>query len=53
MDQELKREVLELEHNSKVVVYITQDKTLKIAYRNFVCPKIEAEINDYIRSYLV
>jgi hypothetical protein len=52
-DLQLKNDILEAEHDSKVVGNMGQDKTIMLVRQNFVWPEMEIFIKDYIRSYSV
>jgi hypothetical protein len=52
-DNELKKEVLELEHDSKIGGHMSQVKTLEIIHKNIFYPKMKEEINNCVRWCLV
>jgi hypothetical protein len=43
--------ICEVEHDSKVVGYMGQDKIIKIIKRNFFWLGIDKYIEDFVRSY--
>jgi hypothetical protein len=49
-DLQLKRDILEAEHDSTVAGHMGQDKTIELVGRNFFWPEMEKFIEDYIRS---
>src|SRR5437588_3761461 len=49
-NDEIKREILESEHDHPTAGHFGQKKTLKIVSRNFYWPKMEETINEYIQT---
>lgn len=49
-DDNLKKEIFESEHDSKIAGHMGQDKTLELIKRNFYWPSMNEEICDYVRS---
>jgi hypothetical protein len=49
-DSQLKKQILEAEHNSKVARHMGQDKTIELVRRNFFWPEMEKFIEDYVHS---
>jgi hypothetical protein len=49
-ENNLKKEVLEWEYNSKIAGHIDQDKILEIIYKNLFWPQIKEAINNYMIS---
>jgi hypothetical protein len=47
---DLRREILESEHDTKVAGHMGQDKTVEIIKRNFYWPAMVADIEGYVRS---
>jgi dUTP pyrophosphatase len=48
--EELRLEIAESEHDSKVAGHFGQKKTLELIMRNFYWPKIEEWVNEYVRT---
>jgi transposase InsO family protein len=46
----LRKKVLESEHDTKVAGHMGQDKTIELIRRNFWWPKMDEHIIDYVRS---
>jgi hypothetical protein len=49
-DLELKKDILEAEHDSKVAGHMGQDKTIELVRRNFFWSEMEKFIKDYVHS---
>jgi hypothetical protein len=47
---QLKKQILEAEHDLKVAGHLGQDKTIELVRRHFFCPEMEKFIKDYVRS---
>jgi len=48
--EELIREIMELEHDTKVAGHMGQDKTIELIRRNFWWPKMNEQIIDFVQS---
>ena len=49
-NDDLRKEVCEEEHDSKVAGHMGQDKTVELIRRNFFWPRMNPYIEDYVRS---
>jgi len=49
-DGNLKKMILESEHDTKITGHMGQDKTIKLIRRNFWWPKMNERITDFVRS---
>jgi hypothetical protein len=49
-DSWLKKQILEVEHNSKVAGHMGQDKAIELVRQNFFWPEMETFIKDYVHS---
>src|SRR5437588_6570513 len=49
-NEEIKREILESEHDHPTAGHFGQKKTLEIVSRNFYWPNMEETINEYVRT---
>jgi len=47
----LRKIILQAEHDSKVADHIDQEKTIALLVRNFVWPQIDQSIENYVHSY--
>jgi hypothetical protein len=51
-DESLRLEILESEHDSKVVGHMGQDKMVKLIQRNFFWPEMDTDIREFVGTYL-
>jgi hypothetical protein len=49
-DENIIRQVLEAEYDTKVAGHLEQDMTIELIRRNFWWPKIDEQIIDFVRS---
>ena len=49
-DLQLRKQILEVEHDSKVAGHMGQDKTIEFIRQNFFWPEMEKFIEDYVHS---
>ena len=50
LDQEIRKEILESEHDHPTAGHFGQKKTIELITRNFYWPKMEETINEYVRT---
>ena len=50
LDEELRKEILESEHNHPTAGHFGQRKKLELVTRNFYWPKLDETINEYVRT---
>ena len=50
-DMELKNKILKAEHDTRVAGHFGQFKTLERIKANFYCPKMDQEVEVYVRSF--
>jgi transposase InsO family protein len=48
--EDLRKSVLEMEHDSKIAEHFGRDKTYEKVTRNFWWPRMEADIDDYVTT---